>query len=70
MTSQITGLSTDFENIYQFVTKYKQIVELVVDAEYTFDIIPRADVLSDNNASAKFNCRTGHQKRSRALVED
>ncbi|KAL7322342.1 hypothetical protein PS15p_211971 [Mucor circinelloides] len=34
------GLPTDFEDIYQFVTKYKQIVELVVDAEYTFDVIP------------------------------
>lgn len=64
------GLSTDFEDIYQFVIKYKQIVELVVDTEYKFDITPRADILSDNNVSAKFNCRTGHQKRSRVLVED
>lgn len=64
------GLSIDFEDIHQFVSKFKQIVELVVDVEYSFDIIPRADVLSDNNVSTRFNCRIGPQKRSRALVED
>lgn len=29
------GRSTDFEDIHQFVGKYKQILELVVDLEYT-----------------------------------
>ncbi|KAI8638317.1 hypothetical protein BD408DRAFT_436179 [Parasitella parasitica] len=55
------GLSMDFEDIYRFVSKYKQIVELVVDAEYTFGIIPRAGVLSGNNVSTKFNCGIGPQ---------
>ncbi|KAI7907249.1 uncharacterized protein BX663DRAFT_418526, partial [Cokeromyces recurvatus] len=31
------GLSTDFEDIHLFVSKYKQIVELVIDVGYTFD---------------------------------
>ncbi|KAI9486065.1 MAG: hypothetical protein EXX96DRAFT_473073 [Benjaminiella poitrasii] len=64
------GLSTDFEDIYQFIRKYKQIMELVVDVTYTFDTILRVDVLSDNKVSNKFNCSIGPEKQSRAVLEN
>ncbi|ORE23336.1 hypothetical protein BCV71DRAFT_170110, partial [Rhizopus microsporus] len=56
--------------VHIFVSKYKQIVELVVDVEYSFDIISRADILNDNNVSKKFNCRIGPRKRGSSSVED
>ncbi|RCH85022.1 hypothetical protein CU097_003758 [Rhizopus azygosporus] len=65
-----TSLSADFEEVHIFVSKYKQIVELVVDVEYSFDIISRADILNDNNVSKKFNCRIGPRKRGSSSVED
>lgn len=64
------GFSTDFGDIQAFIKKYHQLVEIVVDNEYTFDLITRAEILtnSNNSISSKFNCRIGPQKRSRRKI--
>ncbi|CAO3695764.1 unnamed protein product [Umbelopsis ramanniana] len=64
------GFSTDFGDLQAFFRKYHQVVEIVVDTEYTFDLMTRAEILLNNNNSIsnKFNCRIGPQKRSRRMI--
>jgi hypothetical protein len=62
------GISTDFGDTQFFFNTYKQVVEIVVDIEFSFDVISRSAILNDNGVSSKFNCRVGPQKCSRRLI--
>ncbi|KAI7904132.1 uncharacterized protein BX663DRAFT_504074 [Cokeromyces recurvatus] len=62
------GLSTDFADIQALFEKYKQLVEIMVDLDFGFDLISRQDILNDNGVSSKFNYHVGSKKRSHSII--
>lgn len=62
------GLSTNFGDTQCFFNTHKQVVEIVVDIEFSFDMFSRFNILNGNGVSSKFNCRVGLQKRRRRLI--
>ncbi|CAO3658072.1 unnamed protein product [Rhizopus stolonifer] len=62
------GLSTDFADIQALFEKYEQLVEIIIDLDFGFELISRQDILNDNGVSSKINCRVGSKKRSHGMA--
>ncbi|KAI8076319.1 uncharacterized protein BX664DRAFT_50302 [Halteromyces radiatus] len=58
------GLTTEPNDLRQFIRKYTQIQEVVIDHGVTFSIYSRHDLLENEDIISKFNCRTGFIRRS------
>ncbi|CAO3651409.1 unnamed protein product [Cunninghamella echinulata] len=58
------GLSTNPDDIRDFIKKYKNIKELVVDCGDKINVINRYDLLHCPTVAKNFRCRKGSIKRS------
>ncbi|KAI7896026.1 uncharacterized protein EV154DRAFT_493246 [Mucor mucedo] len=58
------GLSTNPDDLKEFVRKHKQLKEIAVDEGQKMTVFSRHELLKDEKLLQKFNCRIGSVKRS------
>ncbi|KAG2201332.1 hypothetical protein INT47_001420, partial [Mucor saturninus] len=58
------GLSTNPDDLKEFVRKHKQLKEIAIDEGQKMAVFSRHELLKDEKLLQKFNCRIGSVKRS------